>query len=100
MLRAVVALVLGPQALLIELDQQATREGYTLLPQLVHVPHPRHDDFLDDPTHVRAITPKLLKLFDRRINDTVNAQEGANMELVVDTTRLHFFDPESSEAIY
>ena len=35
-----------------------------------------------------------------RVDRDTNAQEGANMELVVDTTRLHFFDPESSEAIY
>jgi hypothetical protein len=36
---------------------------------LIGVPHPRHDDFLDDPTHVRIITPALLALFDRRKND-------------------------------
>src|SRR3954452_23510939 len=32
---------------------------------LIHivVPHPRHDDFLGDPTHVRAITPESLQLF-------------------------------------
>src|SRR4051794_21329825 len=28
----------GPQALLIELDRQATSQGYTLLPQIVHDP--------------------------------------------------------------
>ena len=31
-------------------------------------PHPRHDDFLNDPTHVRAITPVLFTLFDRQRN--------------------------------
>ena len=29
---------------------------------LIDVPHPRHDDFLNDPTHVRVITPHLLML--------------------------------------
>ena len=32
------------------------------------VPHPRHDDFINDPTHVRIITPALLTLFDRQRN--------------------------------
>jgi predicted SAM-dependent methyltransferase len=33
------------------------------------VPHPRHDDFLNDPTHVRIITPRMMMLFDREYND-------------------------------
>lgn len=32
------------------------------------VPHPRHENFLNDPTHVRAITPTGLRLFDQRLN--------------------------------
>ncbi|MGE5537381.1 MAG: class I SAM-dependent methyltransferase [Gemmatimonas sp.] len=36
---------------------------------VVHVPHPRNDDFLGDPTHVRAITAQQMRLFDRRLND-------------------------------
>jgi hypothetical protein len=32
------------------------------------VPHPRHDDFLGDPTHVRVVTPDVLNLFSRRLN--------------------------------
>lgn len=36
---------------------------------LIHVPHPRHDNFIGDPTHVRAITPQQLTLFDRQLND-------------------------------
>jgi hypothetical protein len=34
----------------------------------VTVPHPRHDDFLNDPTHVRPITDGTLHLFDQRGN--------------------------------
>lgn len=30
------------------------------------VPHPRHDNFIGDPTHVRAITPDALNLFDKK----------------------------------
>jgi hypothetical protein len=36
---------------------------------VIHVPHPRHDAYLGDPTHVRPITPGLLSLFDRQLND-------------------------------
>src|SRR5438128_1636018 len=35
----------------------------------INVPDPRHDDFLGDPTHVRAITPSLLTLFNREACD-------------------------------
>jgi hypothetical protein len=34
----------------------------------VRVPHPRHDFFLADPTHVRPILPATLELFSRRRN--------------------------------
>jgi len=34
----------------------------------IHVPHPRHDNFLGDPTHVRVITPPLLSLFSKKNN--------------------------------
>jgi hypothetical protein len=37
---------------------------------LVHiaVPHPRNDDFIADPTHVRMVTPQLLGLFSKSNN--------------------------------
>lgn len=35
----------------------------------INVPHPRHDTFINDPTHVRIISPSLLALFDRKLND-------------------------------
>lgn len=34
----------------------------------VIVPHPRHDDFLSDPTHVRAINRTTLEMFDLKKN--------------------------------
>lgn len=34
----------------------------------IAVPHPRHDDFLSDPTHVRPVTPQGLELFDQAKN--------------------------------
>lgn len=47
----------------------------------IHVPHPRHDDFVNDPTHVRAITPNVLSLFDRELNDMWKATGAANSPL-------------------
>lgn len=47
----------------------------------IHVPHPRHDDFINDPTHVRAITPALLTLFDKARNDEWQAKGAANTPL-------------------
>ena len=35
---------------------------------VIHVPHPRHDNYLGDPTHVRPITPQSLGLFDKEKN--------------------------------
>lgn len=32
------------------------------------VPHPRHDDFINDPTHVRIVTPESLLLFSKSRN--------------------------------
>ena len=34
----------------------------------VIVPHPRHMDFITDPTHVRPITPELFLHFSRKVN--------------------------------
>ncbi len=35
---------------------------------IINVPHPRHEDFLSDPTHVRPITVLGLSLFDQKLN--------------------------------
>jgi predicted SAM-dependent methyltransferase len=34
----------------------------------ITVPHPRHDDFLNDPTHVRIVTPDGMELFSKAKN--------------------------------
>ena len=49
----------------------------------ITVPHPRHDHFLGDPTHVRAITPGLLELFSRRENLRWQAMKAANSPLAL-----------------
>ena len=49
----------------------------------VTVPHPRHDNFLSDPTHVRPITPLLMSLFCRRLNLIWQAQGAANSPLAL-----------------
>ena len=52
---------------------------------LIHigVPHPRHDFYLNDPTHVRAITPAILSLFSRRNCAQWKAQGVANSPLAL-----------------
>lgn len=49
------------------------------------VPHPRHDDFMNDPTHVRPITLTLLGLFDRALNEEWKAKGHSNSPLALYT---------------
>jgi len=42
----------------------------------ITVPHPRHDDFINDPTHVRVITPESIGLFSK-INNQKWIDSGA-----------------------
>lgn len=42
----------------------------------IFVPHPRHDNFISDPTHVRAVTPFGLSLFNQAQNRK-HAKKGA-----------------------
>ena len=42
----------------------------------IHAPHPRHDDFINDPTHVRIITPDMMALFSKK-NNLQWQEEGA-----------------------
>jgi hypothetical protein len=45
------------------------------------VPHPRHDFFLNDPTHVRPITPDGLAIFSQAVNRESVARGLANTPL-------------------
>ena len=47
----------------------------------ITVPHPRHDNFIGDPTHVRAITPQLIALFSRANCDLWKSQGASNTPL-------------------
>jgi len=47
----------------------------------IAVPHPRHDNFLGDPTHVRPIVPSALKLFSQAANRAWIAEGAANTPL-------------------
>ena len=50
---------------------------------LIHisVPHPRHDDFISDPTHVRPITVLGLSLYDKQLNKIWEEKKAANTPL-------------------
>jgi predicted SAM-dependent methyltransferase len=47
----------------------------------IAVPHPRHDDFLTDPTHVRPILPEQFHMFSKRRNAEWRAGGFANTPL-------------------
>ena len=47
------------------------------------MPHPRHDEFISDPTHVRPITILGLQLFDKDLNLKWEKQKGANTPLAL-----------------
>ena len=47
------------------------------------VPHPRHDDFIADPTHVRPITILGLQLFDKDLNIEWEKNKAANTPLAL-----------------
>ena len=56
------------------------RNGATVT---IVVPHPRHDDFLADPTHVRAVTGAGLQMFSRRANEAWQREGYANTPLAL-----------------
>ena len=47
----------------------------------IHVPHPRHDHYLSDPTHVRPITEEGLRVFDQSANREWESKNWANTPL-------------------
>jgi tetratricopeptide (TPR) repeat protein len=47
----------------------------------ISAPHPRHDNFIGDPTHVRIISPQILSLFNRELNDNWQRNGCANTPL-------------------
>jgi ubiquinone/menaquinone biosynthesis C-methylase UbiE len=47
----------------------------------IAVPHPRHDDFISDPTHVRPITLLGLSLYDKALNEEWAKSGAANTPL-------------------
>jgi len=49
----------------------------------INVPHPRHDFFLGDPTHVRPVTPAMLALFSKRLNEQWKKDKVANSPLAL-----------------
>jgi len=49
----------------------------------VVAPHPRHDSYLSDPTHVRPIIPQMFQLFDRRLNEKWKTTAAANTPLAI-----------------
>ena len=60
----------------------------------ITVPHPRHDDFINDPTHVRAITPESIGLFSKKNNEkwiesgASNSPLGIYMNVDLEITHL------------
>jgi hypothetical protein len=65
-------------ALFLRLMQELWRVCAPGAEVVIHVPHPRHDDFLGDPTHVRPIMPATLQAFDQALNrDWIAAGSGA-----------------------
>ena len=47
------------------------------------VPHPRNDDFISDPTHIRPITDILLSLYDKELNLRWTKDGAANSPLAL-----------------
>ena len=71
----------------------------------INVPHPRHDHFINDPTHVRIITPELFNLFNRKLNDEWQKARISNspyahylgVDFVVDKAEITLSEPYKSE---
>jgi len=59
----------------------------------INVPHPRHDNFINDPTHIRMITPEGIALFSKKRNEeTIKAgyaDSVLGIDLDVDLELMH-----------
>jgi hypothetical protein len=75
---------------------------------LIHiaVPHPRHDDFINDPTHVRIITPDTIHLFSKQKNREwieqgfANSPLGIYLDVDFELKHVtHVMDPEWSDKL-
>jgi hypothetical protein len=71
----------GDPKVFLKIMQEIYRIGAPGCRVVIHVPHPRHDDFLGDPTHVRVITPPTMRLFDRELNEHWQREKAANTPL-------------------
>lgn len=49
----------------------------------INVPHPRSDDYLNDPTHVRPIMPGTLHLFDKQLCERWQKEGASNTPLAL-----------------
>jgi hypothetical protein len=49
----------------------------------INVPHPRHDNFINDPTHVRIITPELLEGFSKISNEECRQKKFSNSQFAL-----------------
>ena len=68
----------GDPRVFLKIMQEIYRIGRPGCRVVIHVPHPRHDHFIGDPTHVRPITPPTLRLFDRELNEQWKRNGNAN----------------------
>ena len=50
---------------------------------VINVPHPRHDNFIGDPTHVRIVTPQILDLFSKKLNNSWRQKGVSNTPLAL-----------------
>lgn len=51
---------------------------------VIVVPHPRHDDFMNDPTHVRPITLNVMALFSKSWNRKWEKDGSSNTKLALE----------------
>lgn len=72
----------------------------------IAVPHPRSDDFINDPTHVRAITPAGLELFSKSKNKQwidngfANSPLGLYLNVDFEITRVNYgLEPQWSKKL-